>query len=339
MSVHAYAALQPRAPLQPFDYKPRELAPFDVEIMISHCGVCHSDVHLIDNDWGISQYPLVPGHEVIGIVTALGTHVDRLSIGERVGVGWQANSCLQCEWCLSGYENLCQDKQLTCVGRPGGFADHICVDSRFTFPIPKSLDSAGAAPLLCAGVTIYSPMRRYSVQPCHRVGVVGIGGLGHLALQFAHRMGCEVTAFSTHPDKEDEAHAFGADLFVTSNDAIQMEKATRTLDFIFVTAIKPLPWEAYMKMLRPNGRLTIVSPMTSETETGVIAVPTSILVGGQKTISGSVIGGRGMMHEMLAFAARHRIVAQTEIFPFVEINQAIRRVRDGEARYRVVLQM
>ena len=242
----------------------------DVDVKVSHCGICHSDVHLIDNDWGISHYPLVPGHEIVGTVAATGEAVEQLNIGERVGVGWQSGSCLRCEWCLNGYENLCRSKVLTCVRRHGGFADFVRTDSRFTFSIPESLGSAGAAPLLCAGVTVYAPMRRYGVRPHHHVGVIGIGGLGHLALQFAHAMGCEVTAFSTNPEKKDDAAAFGADHFVMSRDPSQMRNAAQTLDFILSTATAPLPWTAYVEALRPNGTLTIVSRLSSEAEAGVV---------------------------------------------------------------------
>ncbi|MGA7075542.1 MAG: NAD(P)-dependent alcohol dehydrogenase [Halobacteriota archaeon] len=336
MRIHAFAAQGPGAALQPFDYEPLQLGPYDIDVKVSHCGVCHSDVHLIDDDWNISRYPLVPGHEIIGAVAATGTEVEQLSIGQRVGVGWQSGSCLRCEWCLNGYENLCRNKVLTCVKRHGGFADFVRTDSRFAFAIPDALDSAGAAPLMCAGVTVFAPMRRYDLRPHHRVGVVGIGGLGHLALQFAHAMGCEVTAFSTNPEKKDDAYTFGADHFLNSRDAGQMRDTERTLDFIVSTATGPLPWATYVEALRPNGHLTIVSRLTGEE--GEIGAPASKLVAGQKSISGSVTGGRGVMQEMLAFAARHGIVARTEAFSYNDANRAVQRVRNSKAHYRVVLQ-
>jgi uncharacterized zinc-type alcohol dehydrogenase-like protein len=338
MQIRAFAAQAPGAELEPFDYELKKLGPYDVDVKVSHCGICHSDVHLIDNDWGISHYPLVPGHEIIGTVAATGEEVEQLSIGERVGVGWQSGSCLRCEWCLNGYENLCQGKVLTCVRRHGGFADFVRTDSRFAFSIPESLGSAGAAPLLCAGVTVYAPLRRYGVRPHHHVGVVGIGGLGHVALQFAHAMGCEVTAFSTNPEKKDDAAAFGADHFVMSRDPSQMRNAARTVDFILAAATAPLPWTAYVEALRPNGTLTIVSRLSSEAEAGVVSAPASLLVAGQKSIAGSVTGGRAVTQEMLVFAARHDIVAKTEVFSYADINSAVERVRNNAARYRVVLE-
>jgi uncharacterized zinc-type alcohol dehydrogenase-like protein len=336
MRVHAFAAHAQGAALQPYDYELPKLGQYDVDVKVSHCGICHSDVNLIDDDWSISQYPLVPGHEIIGTVVATGPAVEQLNVGERVGIGWQSGSCLRCEWCLNGYENLCQSKVLTCVQRHGGFADFVRTDSRFAFSIPASLDSADAAPLLCAGVTVYAPMRRFGVRPHHHVGVVGVGGLGHLALQFAHAMGCEVTAFSTTPEKRDDAAAFGADHFLVSSDPSQMKTAARTLDFILATATASLAWIDYVKALRPNGTLTIVR-RSAKGETGVVDAPASLLVAGQKSITGSVIGGRAVMQEMLAFAARHGIAAKTDVFSLADINTAVNRVRKSAARYRVVV--
>jgi uncharacterized zinc-type alcohol dehydrogenase-like protein len=338
MHIHAFAAREPGAALHPFDYELHKPGPYDVDIEVSHCGICHSDVHLIDNNWNISHYPLVPGHEIVGAVVAIGDKVERINVGQRVGVGWQSGSCLHCEWCLNGYENLCRHKVLTCVKRHGGFADFVRTDSRFAFSIPESLDSVGAAPLLCAGLSVYAPMRRFGLRPYHRAGVVGIGGLGHLALQFAHAMGCSVTAFSTNPEKEGDAFAFGADQFVNSRDVNEMRQIARTVDFMLSTADAPLPWSSYLEALRPNGQLTIVSRLSSQGEIGSVAVPAPVLVGGQKSISGSVTGGRDVMREMLAFAARHHIVAQSEVFSLTNVNAAVERVRNNEAHYRVVLE-
>ena len=202
---------RPRRPLeeerpQAVRVRARALGPHDVEIRISHCGICHSDVHLVDGDWGMGSYPMVPGHEIVGTVAALGPEVRHLEAGARVGVGWQRGACLACESCGAGDENLCAENEATCVGHHGGFADRIRLDGRFAFPIPEGLASENAAPLLCGGATVYSPLRRW-VKPSMRVGVVGIGGLGHLGLQFARAMGCEVTAISSTPDKEAEARS------------------------------------------------------------------------------------------------------------------------------------
>lgn len=331
MTIHCQAAPAAGRPLEPFSYTPEPLGPFDAELDISHCGVCHSDAHLVDNDWGVSTYPLVPGHEIVGTVKALGDEVTHLEPGQRVGVGWQRSACLTCAFCTSGREPLCPDNQATCRGHYGGFADHIRVDARFAFPLPEELESENAAPLLCGGITVYSPLRDFGVTPRMRVGVVGIGGLGHLALQFARAWGCEVTAFSSNPDKEDEARAFGAHRFASTGDAAAVRRAGG-LDFIFSTVNADLDWDAYMDALTPGGTLCVL---------GVPRRPVSVqafsLIAGQKRVCGSPIGGRAAMGEMLAFAVRHGIRARTEALPMDRANEALDRVRKSQARYRMVL--
>jgi uncharacterized zinc-type alcohol dehydrogenase-like protein len=331
MSFHAHAAHAPKGPLKPFVYEPAPLGPHDVEIRISHCGICHSDVHLVDGDWGMGSYPMVPGHEIVGTVVAAGPEVSHLEAGARVGVGWQRGSCMACEACDAGDENLCAANVATCVGHHGGFADRIRVDGRFAFPIPEALASENAAPLLCGGATVYSPLRRW-VKPAMRVGVVGIGGLGHLALQFARAMGCEVTAISSTPDKEGESRAFGAHRFVATREPKALAKAASSLDFVLSTVFATPDWDGLLGALRPNGVLCLVGA-TSEP----LAVQAFALLGAQKTVTGSAIGGRPAIREMLAFAARHGVQAKTQVRPLAEANAALGDVRKGRARYRVVL--
>jgi uncharacterized zinc-type alcohol dehydrogenase-like protein len=307
------------------------LGPFDVEIAITHCGLCHSDIHLIDNDWGISHYPLVPGHEIVGTVRDHGSEVRHLATGQRVGVGWQAGSCLQCEWCLQGDEHCCPQQQATCVARPGGFAEAIRVDGRFAHPLPNELTSERAAPLLCAGITVYTPLK-LAVRPTSRVGVIGVGGLGHLAIQFAAAWGCDVTAFSTTPEKEDEARRLGARHFVVTGNAKQMEQATSSIDFLMSAVTAPLDWNAWLAVLRPQGTLCLVGASP-----GALDVAPMALITGKKTIRGSAIGNRATMQEMLGFATHHCIAAQVEVMPLAEVNAAIHRVRENRVRYRVVL--
>src|SRR6202789_701599 len=223
------------AQLLPYKYAVEELGPDEVEVKITHCAVCHSDIHLIDNDWGISKYPFIPGHEIVGTVTLVGSSVHDLKVGQRVGIGWQADSCGICEWCRQGDENLCAKSQPTCVGRNGGYADAIRVNSRFAIPVPESLESENVAPLLCGGVTVYSPLRNLLARPASRVGVIGIGGLGHLGLQFARAFGCEVTAFSTSADKEAEAKELGAHNFVNSRATGALKKVANSFDLILST--------------------------------------------------------------------------------------------------------
>jgi len=333
MEIHAYAAHSAGASLQPFSFLAPELGPNDVEVKITHCGVCHSDIHLIDNDWKISHYPLVPGHEIVGVVAAKGLAVSALEIGQRVGIGWQSGSCQECEWCRTGEENMCPQAQPTCVHRPGGFAGYIRADGRFAFPIPDALESVNTAPLLCAGITVYAPLRRLGVTPATRVGVLGIGGLGHLALQFADAFGCHVCAISSSPSKENESLEFGADEFLLSSDKKRMKDATRSLDFILSTISGDTEWPVYLSLLRPNGTLCFVGATPS-----ALNIPPMTLISGQLRISGSAIGSGRMMREMLGLAARHGISARTELRPMRDVNEAIARVRRNEARYRMVLQ-
>ena len=331
MSFHAHAAHSKKSALKPFVYEPAPLGPHDVEIRISHCGICHSDVHLVDGDWGMGSYPMVPGHEIVGTVTALGPEVRHLEAGARVGVGWQRGACLACDSCIAGDENLCAQNVATCVGNHGGFADRVRLDGRFAFPIPEGIASENAAPLLCGGATVYSPLRRW-VKPSMRVGVVGIGGLGHLGLQFAAAMGCEVTAISSTPDKETEARGFGAHHFLATREPKALRSAASSLDFILSTVFATPDWDALLGALRPNGVLCLVGA-TSEP----LSVQAFTLLGGQKTVTGSAIGGRPAIREMLAFAARHGVAAKTQVRPLAEADAALGDVRKGKARYRIVL--
>ncbi len=327
---HAYAAQSPGNPLVAYDYAPPALSPSDVEIQIECCGLCYSDVHLIDDDWKISKYPLVPGHEVIGAVVKVGSQVKGLKAGDRVGVGWQCGACLKCENCLSHNETSCPSKIRTCVDRPGGFADKIIVDHRFAYPIPSQLSSEAAAPLLCAGITVYSPFRLYGVQAPQSVAVIGIGGLGHLALQFARAFGCNVTAISTSPEKEPEARKFGAHHFLSLKDITPGMPAR--FNFILSTTHADLDWASLLPLLKPQGKLCLVGLPPAE-----LKIPARLLISGDKTICGSGTGSRHYMREMLQFAAQHNIQAQVETLPLSELNQAISRLKSNQARYRLVL--
>jgi uncharacterized zinc-type alcohol dehydrogenase-like protein len=331
MSFHAYAAHARKGPLVPFVYEPSPLGPHDVEIRVTHCGICHSDVHLVDGDWGAGSYPMVPGHEIVGTVAAAGPEVRHLQVGERVGVGWQRASCLSCELCNRGHENLCPRSEDTCVGHHGGFADRIRVDGRFAFPIPEALASENAAPLLCAGVTVYAPLRRWVRSPM-RVGVVGIGGLGHLALQFARAMGCEVTAISSTPDKEPDARSLGAHRFLATGERDALRSAASTLDFILSTVYVPQDWRGLLRALRPDGVLCFVGAPAEPLE-----LPVGALLGRQSTVTASAIGGRPAVREMLDFAARHGVAARTHVQRLAEADAALDEVRRGRARYRIVL--
>ncbi|MBN1206896.1 MAG: NAD(P)-dependent alcohol dehydrogenase [Myxococcaceae bacterium] len=334
MKIQAFAAPGKGQPLEPFEYEPSPLAPHDIEVRISHCGICHSDLHLVNNDWGMSRYPLVPGHEIIGTITQVGSAVTRLAPGQRVGIGWQADSCGECEWCARGEENLCSRSAPTCVGRHGGFARSIRVNGHFAIPVPDGLGSENAAPLLCAGITVYSPLRAHNLGPQHRVGVIGIGGLGHLALQFARAFGCEVTAFSSSADKEAEARRLGAHHFAATRSPEALKRLAGSFDFILSTANADLPWLDYVSALRPYGTLCFVAAPPSN-----LSVPVFPLLSANKRIVGSTIGGTAALRELLEVAARHGVKAQTERFPLAQVNQAMARVARNEVRYRAVLEL
>jgi uncharacterized zinc-type alcohol dehydrogenase-like protein len=330
--IQGFAVHAAGAELVPFRYDPGELGPHEVEIAVSHCGICHSDLHLISNDWGISQFPFIPGHEIIGMVTAMGDEVRGLEEGLRVGLGWQSNSCGLCEWCTRGMENLCPESEGTCVRRHGGYADRVRADARFVIPIPDELDSEHAAPLLCGGITVYSPMRAHGINPSSRVGVVGIGGLGHLAIQFARVFGAEVTAFSTSAAKEDEARKLGAHRFVNTRESKLIKEVAGTQDFIVSTVNADLEWAGFMQALRPTGTLCFVGVPPSP-----VAVQAFPMISGVRSITGSPIGSPHRLREMMDVAARHGVKAQTERFAMAKANEAIEKVKRNKVRYRAVL--
>jgi len=330
--INAYAAMRAGAALEPFQYTRNELGPMEVEIKISHCGMCHSDLHLIDNDWGVSSYPLVAGHEIVGVVTRTGAAVSHLSAGQRVGVGWLAGSCLNCEQCLDGNENLCRQGQPTCVGRHGGYASSVIVDARFALTLPDALKSELAAPLLCAGITVFAPLSRRQLKKNSRVGVVGLGGLGHLALQFARAMGYSVTAFSTSANKQAEACGFGADRFVDTSAAGALSAEASSCDFVLSTVAADLPWLDYLNLLKPNGHLGIVGASPGE-----LRVPVFPLIEAQKSIGGSAVGSNAELAAMLDFSAEHKIAPLVECFAMRDANAAMARLRKNQLRYRAVL--
>lgn len=332
MTIHAYAALEAKAALQAFDYDPPPLAPDAVEIQVESCGVCHSDVSMIDNEWGASQYPLVPGHEVIGRITALGEQVQGLAEGDRVGLGWSASSCQFCGSCTGGDPHLCRSVQPTIMGRHGGFADRVRAQARWVTPLPQGLDPLSAGPLFCGGITVFSPLELFNVRPTDRVGVVGIGGLGHLGLQFLRAWGCEVTAFTSSEDKQEEARSLGAHQAVNSRDRAALKKLAGRFDFLLVTVNVSLDWALYLSLLAPKGRLHVVGAVLEP-----MSIPVFSLMGGQKSVSSSPTGSPSTMRRMLDFCARHDIRPQTETFAMASVNDALEHLRAGKARYRVVL--
>jgi uncharacterized zinc-type alcohol dehydrogenase-like protein len=333
LKFQAYASLKPGEKLQPWEYEPAPLGNNDVEIAVTHNGLCHTDIHMRDNDWNVSKFPLVAGHEVVGNVTQIGAEVNGIKIGDRLGFGWISNSCRVCDACLRGEENICrQGYKGLIVGNHGGFGNKLRACADFAYKIPDNLDSASAAPLLCAGITVYNPLRTYIKYPGAKVGVLGIGGLGHLAIKFAEAMGAEVTAFSTSSDKEAEAKEFGAHYFCNWKNTEQIKAASGTLDLLLCTVSSEIDWNQAFGLLANNGVLCLVGLPVS-----TLNIPLLPLVFGQKAIAGSVVGGRRFMKEMLEFAAIHQIKPMIETIPISQINAAMDRVVANKARYRIVL--
>ena len=331
-TFHSYAALESGAPLQSFEFTPDPLGPEQVEIRVESCGICHSDLSMINNDWGNSKFPLVPGHEAIGIVEVAGDQVKGLKVGDRVGLGWFSGSCMSCRPCLSGNHNLCGSVESTIVGRHGAFADRVRAHWSWAIPLPEALDPLSSGPLFCGGITVFGPIAHFGIKPTDRVGVIGIGGLGHLALQFLNKWGCHVTAFPSSESKTEEAKRLGAHEIVNSRDSAAMAKIAGSLDFILVTANVPLDWDAYLGALAPDGRLHFVGAVLEP-----IPVPAFALIGGRKSLSGSPLGSPAAVRDMLDFCGRHQIAPQIETFAMADVNDALEHLHSGKARYRIVL--
>jgi len=330
--IKAYAAHEPGGKLEPFEYEPGTLGHEDVEIAVEYCGICHSDLSMLKNEWGMTQYPFIPGHEVVGTIAAVGDLVTTLKPGQRVGLGWYSRSCMHCEWCLSGDQNLCLTAEGTIVGRPGGFADRVRAHETWVTPLPKGLDPAKVGPLFCGGITVFNPIVQFDIRPTDRVGVIGIGGLGHMALRFLHAWGCDVTAFSTSPSKEAEARELGANHFINSRDPEALKSVANSFDLILSTINADLDWATYITALRPKGRLHVVGVVPSP-----LAMAAFPMISGQKSLSGSPLGSPVTTAKMLDFAARHGVEPVTEFFPFDQVNEAIEHLEAGKARYRIVL--
>jgi uncharacterized zinc-type alcohol dehydrogenase-like protein len=303
----------------------------EVDIQVEHCGICHSDLSMLKDDWGMSQFPAVFGHEAVGRIVEVGSAAKGFKVGDRVGVGWNSSSCLHCRPCRSGDLHLCAQAQPTIVGHRGGFATRIRSHWAWTIRLPEGLNVPESGPLLCGGITVFNPLVMYAT-PTSRVGVVGIGGLGHMGVKFAAAYGCDVTAFTSSPSKFDEARGFGAHHVVSSRDAKAMEKLTGSFDLLLVTANVTLDWPAFIATLAPKGRMHVVGAVMEPIPVAVIP-----LIFGQKSISGSPTGPPVAIETMLEFAARHNVAPQTEHFPMSQINKAFEHLEAGKARYRIVL--
>ncbi len=324
----AKAAKQPMV-LETMD--PGPLGAEDVEVAVENSGLCHSDLSVLNNDWGISQYPAILGHEVVGRVTAIGPSAKGARVGQRVGIGWSSGSCMHCHQCLSGSQHLCPQVQPTILGHRGGFATHVRAHWAWAIPLPEKLNFAEAGPLLCGGITVFAPLVMYA-KPTDRVGIIGIGGLGHMAVKFAAAYGCDVTAFTSSESKFDEAMGFGANQVVSSKDSTAIKRLGDRFDLLISTVNATLDWDAMIGTLAPNGRLHLVGAVTEP-----ISVAVFSLILQQLSVSGSPSGPPAAIETMLDFASRHNITPQTEHFPMSRINEAFARLESGKARYRIVL--
>ena len=329
MQITALAAKKAGGLLEEYKFDVAAPKVHECLIKVLNCGICHSDLHMIDNDWGQSKYPLVPGHEVIGEVAEIGPQVTHLKVGDRVGVGWQRSSCLHCRDCLRGNENLCDENQALIVTGPGGFADYLMVDSRFAFPIPKGIDSKVAGPLLCGGITVYAGLRNAGMSSGQEIG---IGGLGRLAVQFAKKLGNRVTVFTTSQDKAEFAHKMGADEAIVVGKGEVPQPPSSKLDILLSTVPAALDWVPYIDFLDSDGTLAFVGVPDAP-----LSIPLFALLAKRRRITASPIGGRALIHEMLSVSEKFGIEPIVEVFAIAQANEAIQKVRDNKVRYRAVL--
>ena len=342
-TVKAYAAASATSPLAPTTIERRPLGAHDVEIEILYSGICHSDIHQVRNEWGNSSYPMVPGHEMVGRVTAVGAHVKKFQVGDLAGVGCMVDSCRTCAPCKRDLEQFCEsgcafsyngtemDRKTPTYG---GYSSSVVVNEDFTLKVSPKLDLAGAAPLLCAGITTYSPLRHWKVGKGTKVGVVGLGGLGHMAVKLAAAMGAEVTMLSTSKSKEADAKKLGAHAFGLTSDPETFNRLRGRFDLIIDTISAPHDYNAYLGLLRVEGAMVLLGVPPEAVPVAAIS-----LIGGRKTLSGSLIGGIKETQEMLDFCAEHGVVSEVEVIPMDKVNEAYERMLKNDVRYRFVLDM
>lgn len=345
--AHGYAAHKSTAALEPFQFDRREVGPRDVQIKITYCGVCHSDLHTARNEWKNTVYPVVPGHEIVGQVTQVGPEVKGFKIGDRVAVGCLVNSCGSCPGCKDNQEQFCEKEMVMTYNSPdkhtgkmtyGGYSNQITVDEKFVLRVPKKFkdsDLAGVAPLLCAGITTYSPLKHWNVKKGNKVGVVGLGGLGHMALKLAHAFGAHVVLFTTSANKVEDAKRLGADEVVISKNEAEMKKHLSSFDFIINTVAAPHNLDAFTELLKRDGTLCLVGLPEQPHPSPNVAN----LLFKRRSIAGSLIGGLKETQEMLDFCAEHGIVSDIEIIPIQKINEAYERMLRSDVKYRFVIDM
>ena len=343
--VRAYAAQSDKSSIAPFTIERRDLYSTDIEIDILYCGICHSDLHQARGDWGNSLYPMVPGHEILGRVTAVGPDVDKFKVGDIAGVGCLVDSCRHCDACDKGLEQYCENgATVTYNGRErlnpgqltfGGYSEKIVVEERFTIKVPETMDLQAVAPLFCAGITTYSPLRHWKIGPGMKVGVIGLGGLGHMGVKFAHALGAETVMITTSPNKAEDAKRLGADSVLISTDPAQMKEHKATFDFLLNTVPNPHDANPYLELLKLDGTMVLVGCL-NPMEPGIVG---GLLMGNRRSIAGSAIGGLPETQEMIDFCAEHGIVADVEVVNIQTVNEAYERLLKNDVKYRFVIDM
>jgi uncharacterized zinc-type alcohol dehydrogenase-like protein len=339
-TVNAYAATSATGPLEPITIERRELGPHDVRIDIKYCGICHSDIHTVRSEWGEIPFPLAPGHEIAGIVSAVGEAVTRHAVGDRVGVGCLVNSCRECDNCKAGLEQYCSNGGIQTYGAvdrdgtitQGGYSDQVVVTEDFVLRIPDGIELDAAAPLLCAGITLYSPLRHWNAGPGKRVAIVGLGGLGHMGVKLAHALGAEVTVLSQSLKKQEDGLRLGADHYYATSDPKTFEELAGGFDLIVNTVSAPLDLDAYLGLLDVDGTLVNVGAPPQPLPVNVFS-----LIPHRRSFAGSMIGGIPETQEMLDFCAEHGLGADIEVIPAEKINEAFERVMASDVRYRFVI--
>ncbi len=340
MRVNAYAAPAAGEPLAPVTIDRRQVGPNDVLIQIEYAGICHSDIHTVNGDWGPQPFPVVPGHEIVGLVTDVGSDVNRHHVGDRVGVGCMVNSCGECVNCRAGDEQYCVKGNIGTYAATdvdgtttqGGYSTHVVVDADFVLRIPEGIDPAAAAPLLCAGITTYAPLRRWNAGPGRQVAVVGLGGLGHMAVKIAHALGAEVTVLSQSLKKQEDGIRLGADHYYATEDPATFQQLASRFDLIVNTVSARIDLDAYLGLLGVDGTLVNVGAPPEPLSVNVFS-----LIGGRRSFAGSMIGGIALTQEMLDFCAEHGIAADVEVIAAEKVNDAYERVLASDVRYRFVI--
>jgi len=343
IKTSGYAAKDATSPLAPYQFERREVGPNDVLIDIAYCGICHSDIHQVRNEWGGSLYPMVPGHEIVGKILKVGANVKKFKEGDLAGVGCLVGSCRTCGSCKEGLEQYCESGFVGTYNgvekdgktpTMGGYSNHIVVDEAFTLKIPPSLDFSAVAPLLCAGITTYSPLRHWKVGPGHRVGVMGLGGLGHMAVKLAHAMGAHVVVFTTSPEKVEDALRLGAKEVVIAKNPNEMEAQANRFDLILNSISAPIDLGPYLQLLKREGTMVLLGVPAEDSK-----IQSASLIFKRRAIAGSLIGGLPETQEMLDFCAEHNIVSDVEVIPMHQVNEAFERTVKGDVKYRFVIDM